>query len=189
MGSLELMEPRIESNYEDTAEDIGQVDLDFFEVTTTAGPSTTVAPTSSTTTTTSTTVAPTTTTTTTTAPPTTTAAPTTTTTPSNPIASASFKDRSGLSSWCDCPRARMRIWLDDEFGFNLSYAWIEVQFVTSSGTVYAGEKYVNANGRTDFGRNLDEDEFPVEVTITYVEDYYWPHDEMTPEPATFTLDY
>ena len=28
MGSIELMEPRIESNYEDTAEDIGQIDLD-----------------------------------------------------------------------------------------------------------------------------------------------------------------
>ncbi|MEO0495640.1 MAG: hypothetical protein AAF081_19710, partial [Actinomycetota bacterium] len=48
--SIEMMDSRIEDNYVDTASDIGQVDLDYFRVTTTSNPyapstTTTAAPT------------------------------------------------------------------------------------------------------------------------------------------------
>ena len=82
LGSIEMMEPRIEKNYEDTATDIGQVDLDYFRVTTSAAPtsSTTTSPTTTTTSPATTTTSPATTTTSTTTAPTTTAAPAPTTT-------------------------------------------------------------------------------------------------------------
>lgn len=47
-ASFELMDQKVEDHYEETAADVGQVDLDAFNVTTTGVPTTTAAPTSST---------------------------------------------------------------------------------------------------------------------------------------------
>jgi Flp pilus assembly pilin Flp len=83
MANIEMMDERVQEHYTETAADIGQIDLAYFEVTTTLGngetttTTTTEAPASTTTTTTTTTEAPASTTTTTT---TTTEAPASTTT-------------------------------------------------------------------------------------------------------------
>ena len=199
VSSIELMEPRIESNYEDTAHDIGQIDLDYFEVTTTMGvssttteaptttstpPSTSAPPASSTTSSTSTSS----TTTTSTTTSTTTPLPTTTSDPAVPVAQTTYEDRTTWSSSCGCPRARVRITLDDEAGFNLSYAWVEVEFITQSGAAYTGGKYASSSGQVGFARRMDADEFPVTVRITYLEDWN-SGAEYVPSNAEFTLEW
>jgi Flp pilus assembly pilin Flp len=74
MANIEMMDERVQEHYTETAADIGQIDLAYFEVTTTLGngetttTTTTEAPASTTTTTTTTTEAPASTTTTTAAP-------------------------------------------------------------------------------------------------------------------------
>jgi hypothetical protein len=85
--SFEMMDERIEEHYQETAQDIGESDLQQFAPSTTAGPSTTTtAPATTTTAPATTTTAP---ATTTTAPPTTTAAP------ANLVHNASSASQSG----------------------------------------------------------------------------------------------
>ena len=207
-ASVEMMDERIGANYEETANDIGQQDLDYFEVTTTAcndcettttttttttaapTTTTTAAPTTtSTTSTTTTTTTTTTTSTTTTTTTTTTAAPTTTTTTTTvpaEAAAATWEDRSRYSYSCYCYQARARIYLDDAMGDDLAYATVSVTFTLADGTEATGTKTANSSGRVNFRWNdLSADDFPVTVEITAIEK---DGDTYTPDVPSFELN-
>ena len=189
LGTFEMMDGNVEEHYEASASDIGEPDLTLFDVTTT-----TSAPASSTTSTTTTaaptttTAAPTTTsttttTTTTTTAPTTTAPTTTTTAAPSGSASVEWTDRSDYYN--GYPRARVRMYFDDELGNDLSGASVTVTFTLSDGTSASGTSTTNSYGRLGFQwRYLDESDFPVTVTIDNVEK---DGTSYTPTNGTYTL--
>ena len=175
--SLDLMDDRIAEHYVDTASDIGQIDIDVFNVTTTVAPTTTttttttttVAPTTSTTTTTvaptttTTTVAPTTTTTTTVAPTTT----TTTSAPPDEESNVTFSDRSSLLD--DGWKAKVRIKLGDNGGGDLVNADVTVTFTLQDGSTATSTGNTNSYGKITFKwAGLDASHFPVVVHINSI---------------------
>ena len=194
VSAIEMLDDRVGANYEETASDIGQQDLDYFQVTTTVcaecettttttttvpettttvglTTSTTKAPTTTTTSTTTTTTSTTTTSTTsTTTTTTTTVAPTTTTEATGEAATTTWDDRSRYSYSCYCYQARARIYLDDAAGDDLSGATVSVTFTLADGTQASGTKNTNSSGRVNFTWNgVDPSDFPVTVEITSIE--------------------
>lgn len=205
VSSIEMLDDRVGANYEETASDIGQQDLDYFQVTTTVcaecetttttttttvpettttvglTTSTTKAPTTTTTSTTTTT-----TTTTTVAPTTTTVATTTTTEAAGEQAVTTWDDRSRFSYSCYCYQARARIYLDDALGDDLSSATVSVTFTLADGTQASGTKNTNSSGRVNFTWNgVDADDFPVTVEITSIEKN---GDTYIPDVPSFALN-
>ncbi len=152
-ASFEMMDERVEANYSQTAQDIGQVDLSSFSVTTTttttAPPTTTTAPPTTTTTTT-----------TTTAPPT-----TTTTVASSGEAEIKWKDKSyeNFKGWV----AKARIKFLDENGDPMVGAVVQVTITLDDGSTKVKTSTVTNNkGNKSFAwSGLDDDDFEVTFTI------------------------
>lgn len=195
-ASFEMMDERIEDHYEDAAQDIGQADLDHFDVTTTTcvacastttttttttlpPATTTAAPTTTSTTTTSTTTtSTTTTTTTTTAPP----APTTTA-PGSSTASAdytnfTFEDWNG---W----KAKVRIEFDDDDGDAITGAVFDVTWVTADGDTKTQSYTTNSYGKKSIAwSRRDAADFPITITITAIDD---DGESFTLDPSTYSI--
>jgi len=197
-ATFQLMDNRVEEHYVNTAEDVSQIDLAYFDVTTTVDPNaasttTTAAPTTSaaassttstSTSTTTTTAAPT--TTTTTAAPTTTAAATTTTTVATESSEIDWSDRSSWRSSCGCYRAKTKLKIKDDDGDELTSADVAVIFTLSDGSEYAGSGTTNSSGKVGFSLSgLSSSDFDVVVTITSIVG----NDGTTysPDIASFTL--
>ncbi|MEQ8842489.1 MAG: hypothetical protein RIB98_16015 [Acidimicrobiales bacterium] len=170
-ATFEMMDDRVSEHYDDTASDIGQADLAYFDVTTT-----TCSPCSTTTVATTTVPA-------TTAPPTT-AAPTTTAAPSDPPAEIGFQNKT--SERRDGWRARVKITLDDDNGDKLRRTDFQITWVTANGDTRV-RKYTTNNGgnKTPSWSGLDRDDFPVKITIDWIDDDGEPY---TPTPATYTIN-
>jgi len=204
-ATFQLMDNRVEEHYVNTAEDVSQIDLAYFDVTTTVDPNaasttTTAAPTTTTTaapttsaaassttststSTTTTTAAP---TTTTTAAPTTTAAATTTTTVATESSEIDWSDRSSWRSGCGCYRAKTKLKIKDDDGDKLTSADVAVIFTLSDGSEYAGSGTTNSSGKVGFSLSgLSSSDFDVVVTITSIVG----NDGTTysPDIASFTL--
>lgn len=199
--SFEMMDDSVSEHYTDTANDIGVSNLDYFDVTTTAGPSTTTTAAPSTTTTaapvTTTTQAPTTTSTTTTSTTTTSTTTTTTTTipattttagggggSSDPAAELTITNLSyeAWNGW----KAKTKIKFKDEDGNTLSNATFQVTWTTADGDTKTKTYEANSSGtKTPTWGKRNSDDFPIVMTIDWVLDD--DGNAHTPNPATYTI--
>jgi Flp pilus assembly pilin Flp len=195
-ASFEMMDERIETNYSQTAADIGQRNLASFDVTTTTcgscgssttTSSTTTVPATTTSTTTSTTTTSTTTTSTTTTTTTTTTAPpaTTTTAAASGAASTSWTDLTyeDNNGW----KAKTRVVFLDENGDPMIGAVVQVTITLDGGsTKVKNFTITNSQGKKWLAwGGLDHDDFDVTFTIDSITYNGQPY---TPSQQSFTVE-
>ena len=185
-ASFDMMDEAVGEHYTETANDIGQSDLDYFRVPTTtcapcASTTTTTAP-ATTTTTSTTTTAPATTTSTSTTTTTTTAKPPTTTVATN-TASSSFTDQSTGDN--RNATAKVKIRLNDSSGNSLKGATVKVTMTTRSGASTTFTYTVpNSGQNTLTWTNRVGSDFPVTVRI---ESVTLDSNSYTPDQQTYVL--